>query len=207
MPVTTNLILPDYQVIDPWAWRREVDVVAVDHYLSCTGPDGHADIAFAADRARSWAGGRPWLLMEQATRLVYAGSRALSRPPGRMLRDSLGYLARGSDSVLFFQWRASRAGAEMWHSAMLPHAGPQPHQRDCGGPGSGRGPAVRHPGSRSGGAAARGRRGRPRTVRARLASPVTPVALVVATGCLMLTYHPRNAGELSALPVMFRAPG
>lgn len=124
VPVTTNLMLPDYQVIDPWAWCREVDVVAVDHYLSSAGPDGQADIAFAADRARSWAGGRPWLLMEQATRLVYAGGRVLSRPPGRMLRDSLGYLARGSDSVLFFQWRASRAGAEMWHSAMLPHAGP-----------------------------------------------------------------------------------
>ena len=124
VPVTTNLMLPDYQIIDPWAWCREVDVVAVDHYLSSTGPDGHADIAFAADRARSWAGGRPWLLMEQATRLVYADGRVLSRPPGRMLRDSLGYVARGSDSVLFFQWRASRAGAEMWHSAMLPHAGP-----------------------------------------------------------------------------------
>ena len=110
--------------IDPWAWCREVDVVAVDHYLSATGPEGHADIAFAADRARSWAGGRPWLLMEQATRLVYANGRVLSRPPGRMLRDSLGYVARGSDSVLFFQWRASRAGAEMWHSAMVPHAGP-----------------------------------------------------------------------------------
>jgi beta-galactosidase len=124
VPVTTNLVLPDYQVIDPWAWCREVDVVAVDHYLSSAGPDGHADIAFAADRARSWAGGRPWLLMEQATRLVYADGRVLSRPPGRMLRDSLGYLARGSDSALFFQWRASRAGAEMWHSAMVPHAGP-----------------------------------------------------------------------------------
>ena len=63
--------------------------------------------------------------MEQATRLVYApGGRVLNPTAGRMLRDSLGYLARGSDSVLFFQWRASRAGAEMWHSAMLPHAGP-----------------------------------------------------------------------------------
>ena len=36
-PVTTNFILPDYQVIDPWAWSREVDVVAVDHYLSSAG--------------------------------------------------------------------------------------------------------------------------------------------------------------------------
>jgi beta-galactosidase len=124
VPVTTNFMLPDYQVADLWAWSREVDVVAVDHYLSSAGPAGHADIAFAADRARSWAGGRPWLLMEQATRLVYADGRILSRAPGRMLRDSLGYVARGSDSVLFFQWRASRAGAEMWHSAMVPHAGP-----------------------------------------------------------------------------------
>ena len=66
MPVTTNFMGPDYQVMDPWAWGREVDVVAVDHYLSSAGLDGHADIAFAADWARSWRGGRPWLLMEQA---------------------------------------------------------------------------------------------------------------------------------------------
>jgi beta-galactosidase len=124
VPVTTNFILPDYQVVDPWAWSREVDVVAVDHYLATAGRDGHADIAFGADRARSWAGGRPWILMEQATRLVYSSGAILSREPGRMLRDSLGYVARGSDSVLFFQWRASRAGAELHHSAMVPQAGP-----------------------------------------------------------------------------------
>ncbi len=124
VPVTTNFILPGYQVTDLWAWSREVDVVAVDHYLSAAGPDGHAEIAFGADRARSWAGGRPWLLMEQATRLVYTPAGIASRAPGRMLRDSLGYVARGSDSVLFFQWRASRAGAELHHPAMVPHAGP-----------------------------------------------------------------------------------
>ncbi len=33
-------------------------------------------------------------------------------------------IARGSDSVMFFQWRASRAGYEKFHSAMLPHGGP-----------------------------------------------------------------------------------
>src|ERR1035438_3813694 len=43
---------------------------------------------------------------------------------GRMMRDSVAYLARGSDSVMFFQWRASPAGAEMFHPAMVPHAGP-----------------------------------------------------------------------------------
>jgi beta-galactosidase len=123
-PVTTNFMLPDYQVLDAWAWSREVDVVAVDHYLTSAGPDGRADIAFCGDRARSWGGGRPWILMEQATSLIYAGDRVLTKEPGRMLTDSLGYLARGSDSVLFFQWRASAAGAEMFHPAMVPHAGP-----------------------------------------------------------------------------------
>ena len=124
IPVTTNFILPGYQVLDFWAWSREVDVVAIDHYLGSAGPDGHPDIAFGADRARSFNGGRPWILMEQSTSLIYQRDGILTKEPGRMLRDSVGYLARGSDSVMFFQWRASPAGAEMFHPAMVPHAGP-----------------------------------------------------------------------------------
>jgi beta-galactosidase len=124
IPVTTNFILPGYQVPDFWAWSREVDVVSIDHYLGSAGFDGHADIAFGADRARSFNGGRPWILMEQSTSLIYQRDRILTKEPGRMLRDSVGYLARGSDSVMFFQWRASRAGAELFHPAMVPHAGP-----------------------------------------------------------------------------------
>ena len=124
VPVTTNFILAHYQVADFWSWSREVDVVAIDHYLGSAGPDGHADLAFGADRARSWNGGRPWVLMEQSTSLIYQRDRILIKEPGRMLRDSVGYLARGSDSVMFFQWRASHSGAEMFHPAMVPHAGP-----------------------------------------------------------------------------------
>src|SRR5437867_5714069 len=30
-------------------------------------------------------------------------------------------VARGADGVMFFQWRQSRAGAEKYHSAMVPH--------------------------------------------------------------------------------------
>jgi len=32
-------------------------------------------------------------------------------------------LAHGSDSVMFFQWRASKKGAEKYHSGMVPHFG------------------------------------------------------------------------------------
>jgi beta-galactosidase len=125
VPVTTNFMGPEGLVLDPWEWGREVDVVAVDHYLSATGAvDGHADIAFVADWARGVGGGRPWLLMEQAPGTVTGRDGVQEhRAPGRMLRDSLGYLARGSDSALFFQWRASRSGAELYHPALVPHAG------------------------------------------------------------------------------------
>ncbi|WP_457030709.1 beta-galactosidase [Kitasatospora sp. P5_F3] len=123
-PVTTNLMLPGYQNLDLWAFGREVDLVAVDHYPAAPGVDAAADTAFGADRARSFGGGVPWLLMEQGTNTVYAGDRVLAKQPGEILRHTLGHIARGSEGALFFQWRQSRAGAEQWHSAMVPHAGP-----------------------------------------------------------------------------------
>ncbi|MCX5336272.1 beta-galactosidase [Streptomyces sp. NBC_00140] len=123
-PVTTNLMLPAYQNTDVWALARELDVVTVDQYPGAPGLAAAADVAFHADRARSLGGGRPWLLMEQGTSTVYDGDRVLAKDPGDILRHTLGHIARGSEGALFFQWRQSRAGAETWHSAMVPHAGP-----------------------------------------------------------------------------------
>nr|BFD88982.1 beta-galactosidase [Kitasatospora sp. Xyl93] len=123
-PVTTNLMLPGYQNLDLWAFGREVDLVSIDHYPGAPGVDAAAHAAFDADRARSIAGGAPWLLMESGTNTVYAEGRVLPKEPGDILRHSLAHIARGSEGALFFQWRQSRAGAEQWHSAMVPHAGP-----------------------------------------------------------------------------------
>ncbi|QMU69821.1 beta-galactosidase [Streptacidiphilus sp. P02-A3a] len=123
-PVTTNLMLPGYQVIDLWAFGREVDFVGIDHYPDAPGVDAGADTAFGADRARSFGGGKPWLLIEQGTNTVHTAERTLAKEPGDLLRHTLGHLGRGSDGALFFQWRQSKAGAELWHSAMVPHAGP-----------------------------------------------------------------------------------
>jgi len=47
---------------------------------------------------------------------------------GQLRRDSLSHVARGADGALFFQWRASRAGAEKFHSGMVPHAGTDTRQ-------------------------------------------------------------------------------
>lgn len=123
-PVTTNLMLPGYQVLDLWAFGREVDVVGIDHYPAEPGPGAAADIAFGADRARSFGGGKPWLLVEQGANTVYTADRTLPKEPGDILRHTLAHIARGSEGAMFFQWRQSRAGAEIWHSAMVPHAGP-----------------------------------------------------------------------------------
>ncbi|MFE9425596.1 beta-galactosidase [Kitasatospora sp. NPDC006697] len=123
-PVTTNLMVPDYQNLDLWAFGRELDLVTIDHYPAAAGVEAAAAAAYDADRARSFAGGAPWLLMEQGTNTVYAGDRVLPKEPGDILRHSLAHIARGSEGALFFQWRQSRAGAEQWHSAMVPHAGP-----------------------------------------------------------------------------------
>ncbi len=108
---------------DLFAWGREVDVVSNDHYLTASDPDGHIGLALAADLTRSVGGGRPWILMEHSTSAVNWQPRNVAKRPGEMARNSLAHLARGADAVLYFQWRASRSGAEKFHSAMLPHAG------------------------------------------------------------------------------------
>jgi beta-galactosidase len=122
-PVTTNFMASNCKNIDYWAWAAEVDVVSNDHYLRAEDPDNHIELALTADLTRSLAGGRPWLLMEHSTSAVNWQPRNLAKRPGQMRRNSLAHVARGADSVLFFQWRAARRGAEKFHSAMLPHGG------------------------------------------------------------------------------------
>src|SRR5690606_3222034 len=71
-----------------------------------------------------FAGGAPWLLMEQAPHHITVRGRMRPKSPGQLARLSLSHVARGSIGAMFFQWRASRGGAEMFHSAIVPHAGP-----------------------------------------------------------------------------------
>lgn len=121
-PVTTNFMLPTWNHLEQWSWSDAQDVVSIDHYLDTTGPDGHAHIAYGSDLTRSWGGG-PWLLMEQNGRGIRVGDRTHAKSPERMIQDSLGYIARGSQSALFFQWRAGAGGSEQWHGALVPHGG------------------------------------------------------------------------------------
>jgi beta-galactosidase len=123
VPVTTNFQIANCKTIDYFRWGPEVDVVSNDHYVKPERPDNHIELAMCADLTRGVAGGAPWLLMEHSTSAVNWKPRNLAKRPGEMRRNSLSHVARGSDAVLFFQWRASRFGAEKFHSAMLPQGG------------------------------------------------------------------------------------
>jgi beta-galactosidase len=129
-PVTTNF-MHFFKPLDLWAWAREQDLVSNDHYLMAEGlGEGGAThgLAMSADLVRSLAAGQPWLLMEHSTSAVNWQPRNPAKAPGQLRRDSLSHVARGADGALFFQWRASRAGAEKFHSGMVPHAGTDTRQ-------------------------------------------------------------------------------
>jgi beta-galactosidase len=124
VPVTTNFMVTAHiRNLDYWSWAPEMDVIANDHYLDHRLGDPVAELSFAADLTRGLAGGRPWMLMEQAAGAVNWQPHNVTKAPGEMIRNSLTHVARGADSVCFFQWRASAQGAEKFHSALLPHAG------------------------------------------------------------------------------------
>ena len=123
VPVTTNFMAPTCRHIDYWAWAGEVDVVSNDHYLTAEDTDNHVELALSADLSRSLARGGSWVLMEHSTSAVNWQPRNIAKAPGEMRRNSLTHLARGADAVMFFQWRASRFGAEKFHSAMVPQGG------------------------------------------------------------------------------------
>lgn len=122
-PITTNFMATTCRDVDYWKWAAEVDVVSNDHYLTASRLDAHVMLAMDADFTRSLAGGKPWILMEHSTSAVNWQPRNVAKQPGELARNSVSHLARGADAVMFFQFRASRFGAEKFHSAMLPHAG------------------------------------------------------------------------------------
>ncbi|MGW1534736.1 beta-galactosidase [Streptomyces aureus] len=122
IPVTSNF-MPMWVGQDAWRWAAEEDVVSVDLYPDPRDPLGAQYGALVQDMTRSQAAGGPWMLMEQAAGAV--SWRTVNHPKPRGLNRlwSLQAVARGADAVCYFQWRASRQGAEKFHSGMIGHAG------------------------------------------------------------------------------------
>jgi len=123
VPVTTNfMVMGETKGMNYADWAEEIDFVSNDHYVH-PGPQSRDELSFSANLTSGIASGRPWFLMEHSTSAVNWQPVNVAKRPGELARDALLHVAHGADAVCYFQWRQSAAGAEKYHSAMVPHAG------------------------------------------------------------------------------------
>ena len=122
-PFTTNfMVSTDQCCMDYAQWAKEVDFVSNDHYFH--EGESHLDELICSDALMdALALNQPWYVMEHGTSAVQWKPLNARKRHGELLRDSLAHIAMGADAINFFQWRQSAAGAEAFHSAMVPHAG------------------------------------------------------------------------------------
>lgn len=120
IPLSTNF-MASFKPLNYFQWAQEVDIVTWDSY-----PDPRERLpiqhAMMNDLMRSLRQGQPFLLMEQVTSHVNWRDINVPKPPGVMRLWSYATIGRGADGIMFFQWRQSRAGAEKFHGAMVPHS-------------------------------------------------------------------------------------
>ncbi|GCF10561.1 beta-galactosidase [Dictyobacter arantiisoli] len=120
IPLTTNLMVA-FKPVDVYDWAKHMDIVSFDMY-----PEPEALPSWNAlhhDIMRSAKGGRPHMVMEQSPSEVNWQPQNPHKRPGQMRLHSLQTVAHGGDGVLFFQWRQSKTGAEMYHAAVVTHEG------------------------------------------------------------------------------------
>ncbi len=122
-PLFTNAVF-GLKELDGFEWAKYQDVTALDLYIDpSTGLQAWKEGALWHDMTRSWGDGKPYLLVEQTTSQVNWRAINALKAPGIIRTFSYQALARGAASVMFFQWRASRKGAEKFHAGMVPHFG------------------------------------------------------------------------------------
>jgi beta-galactosidase len=120
IPLTTNF-MGAFKPVDYFSWAPHLDIISNDSYPANTAPAW--ETALTDDLMRSLKDGKPYLLMEQSPSQVNWMPQNPQKRPGRMRLLSYQNVARGADGILFFQWRQSQAGAEQFHSAVVPHEG------------------------------------------------------------------------------------
>jgi beta-galactosidase len=127
--VFTNLYLGDVD-IDPRLVARPTGIGAVDVYPhGLRGPD---DVSFILDLVRGIAlpagagpserGGCGWVIEQQPGPVNWTGDNP-AVPPGQVRLWCWQAALHGIDTLLWFRWRAARAGQEQHHAALLRHDG------------------------------------------------------------------------------------
>lgn len=120
IPITTNFIV-SFKPLDYFAWAPHLDLISFDNYPANTTPAW--EVALRHDLMRSLKGGQPHLVMEQTPSQLNWMPQNPQMRPGRIRLQSFQAIAHGADGVMYFQWRQAQAGAEKFHSAIVPHEG------------------------------------------------------------------------------------
>lgn len=133
IPVTTNMMAGN-PLMDPFTGfdyqkvAKHLDIISWDSYPAW-GNDYQSteelgrNVALIHDFFRSLKH-QNFMIMENTPSRVNWASIDRTKRPGMHELASLQDIAHGSDSVLYFQLRASRGSAEMFHGAVLEHRHP-----------------------------------------------------------------------------------
>lgn len=122
--VTTNF-MGFFPLVDYGAWSEHVDVLADDHYTDPADPRTRLTASLTHSYLRTLAGGDPWVLMEQAAGAVNWREHNVPKTHAQNRLDSWRAHAHGADVISYFQFRQAPSGPEVFHSALVPHAGPE----------------------------------------------------------------------------------
>ena len=115
--------------IDYFKMAKEIDVASWDNYPTWHKPtetveETALDTAMMHDLFYSMKG-KPFLLMESSPSFTNWQPISKQKKPGIAELAALQTVAHGADSVLYFQWRASRGAEEKLHGAVVGHDGRQ----------------------------------------------------------------------------------
>ncbi len=122
LPCTANL-MEDFHDYDYFELSGSLDLVSWDCYPAWGRGDNTEtarNYAMNHDMMRSFLD-RPFLLMESTPSLVNWKKVNQLKRPGMHLLSSMQAVAHGAQSVMYFQWRKGRGGAEMFHGAVMDH--------------------------------------------------------------------------------------
>jgi beta-galactosidase len=120
IPITTNL-MGTYKPLDYHKWAKYLDIISWDNYPAYDTPVSVT--AMRHDLMRGLKDGQPFMLMEQTpSQQNWQPYNSLKRP-GVMRLWSYQAIARGADTIMFFQLRRSIGACEKYHGAVIEHVG------------------------------------------------------------------------------------
>lgn len=120
VPITTNF-MGAYKELDYMKWAKAIDVISWDSYPAPNQPP--ARNAWMHDLMRGLKEGQPFMLMEQTPSHANWQPYCKLKRNGEIKKWSYQAIARGADTVMFFQLRKSAGSCEKMHGAVIEHAG------------------------------------------------------------------------------------